>query len=183
MSTATPAKRERIGREIGAWSCVLGGVVLAALAALLPAWREVAQLEAQRRVLAILAGDLQRQQHSYEQMRHALSSDDPIVLEHLAYHYLGLKPVHAGMVRDTAGPANVRFVSIDHWLHRPRMQPQERTDKYTGERSGVAAVTGRWRGAGLILLAGGCLGLGLYLSAGAGRRQGPVSADHSVSCG
>ena len=178
MSSTTPGKWERIGRAVGAWSCVLGGVVLAATVALVPTWRDVGRLEAQRQVLAAQARDLQWQQQSYEQMRDALFTDDPVVLEYLAYHYLGLKPMDAGLVRESAGSQDARFVSVEHSLHRPLSGIEGRTYKAAGQRSRLAAVTTGWLGVGLMVVAFGCLGLGFYLSAGPRHRQGPVSAGH-----
>ena len=140
MSSTTPGKWERIGRAVGAWSCVLGGVVLAATVALVPTWRDVGRLEAQRQVLAAQARDLQWQQQSYEQMRDALFTDDPVVLEYLAYHYLGLKPMDAGLVRESAGSQDARFVSVEHSLHRPLSGIEGRAYKAAGQRSRLGQV-------------------------------------------
>lgn len=173
-----PCKSERIGREVGAWSCVLGGMVLMAMVAMVPAWWNVGRLEAQRQVLAAQVHDLQWQQQNYELISNALFTDDPAVLEYLAYHYLGLKPLDAGMVRESVGSQDGRFMSVEHWLHRPLLGTEGQTYKATGDQGRAIAMTVGGPGMGLLVVASGCLGLGLYLSAGVRYRQGQMPADH-----
>ena len=178
MSGVTPCKSERIGREVGAWSCVLSGAVLVAMVAMVPAWWDVGRLEAQRQVLAAQVRGLQWQQQNHELMYNALFTDDPVVLEYLAYHYLGLKPLDAGMVRESVEPQDGRFMSVEHWLYRPLLGIEGQTYEATGDQGRVIAMTMGGPGVGLLVVAGGCLGLGFYLSAGVRHRQGQMPADH-----
>lgn len=148
------------------WLLVLCGLAIVGAAVLIPAWLEVRQLTWQHDVMALQAGQLETQAQGYERFREALASDDPVLLERLAYVHLRLKPAGVTPLFATSSRRGQEAsildpsASIDAWLHTPL--PQEGVDyrPYQPIQSRmVRLTTGLSRlvvlGAGLCFIAAG----------------------------
>ncbi|MEM1446064.1 MAG: hypothetical protein AAGF84_08420 [Planctomycetota bacterium] len=95
-----------LGRAIDALPgtvMVLAGLTLIAMAMLVPAWRELDRLDAQRTFIAEQAEALTEQQERYEGFHAALAAEDPVLIERLAYTQLRREPID----RETVSEAGV----------------------------------------------------------------------------
>jgi hypothetical protein len=152
------------------WMFMVSGMVLVAAALLAPAWREGQRMKWQLDLMSLQADALVKQGESYHQFHEALASDDPVLLERLAYLHLRLKPAGtetldtqaaAQWLMDARENNRTGAFSIEAMLHQPLPRagvdypvpdpPQSRL---------VRLTTGTYRLA--ILLVGGlCLAVGL----------------------
>ncbi len=105
------------------WVLLLAGIATVAATLLVGPYLENRQLAWQRDVILQRAavGDSQRQ--AYDRMLAALASDDPILLQRLAYHYLRLKPAGSHLLtqRDVSqshaiAPVGERVTTIETWM-------------------------------------------------------------------
>lgn len=166
---------ERIGRPLASWMCLVGGSLLLAINLLAPPWLTTAHLQDQRDVMLNQVKILDQQRLAYQRLRDALESSDPVVLEHLAYHYLALKPVGTNLMHhgphkagnsSTARPARLsatsskkRFESIEDRLHRVVAHITRSTPPRSETR--LAHLVMAWPRAVLIVTAGLCILIGL----------------------
>lgn len=93
---------------------MLSGAALLAAAVLIPAWMETRELDWQRRVMEVQVEQLRQQEQLYRGFLEAVESDDPIVLQRLAFSQLHLKPrgsVPMGMVDSGRSPQAVLFAA------------------------------------------------------------------------
>ena len=147
---------DRFGRQIVSWSCLIGGVLLLALVLLTPPWSGKAHLEVQRDQLAVQSQRLERMSLAYADMAEALETDDPVMIEHLAYRYLGLKPVGVDVL--DAG----QLLSMESRLQQMCQSHQAATVALgTPGANHLERITQGRLGSVLILLAGACLLIGL----------------------
>ncbi len=86
---------DRGAAQVPGWLMLAGGAVLLAAAALVPAWLEARELCYQRDVMRLQHQRLLAQERAYARFLEALRTDDPAVLERLAFVHLRLKPVGA----------------------------------------------------------------------------------------
>jgi len=130
---------QQVVPRVHGWVFLLSGLSLVAMGMLVPAWIEVRDLAWQRDVMRAQAGSLIKQEEGYSQFHAALATDDPILLERLAFHNLRLKPIGSIALptdyRDpTAGdmPESINthdpvtkpgMSLVDTMLHRPVPMP------------------------------------------------------------
>lgn len=96
------------------WMLMVSGIVLLAAAVLIPAWMETRELDWQRRVMEVQIEQLHQQEQRYRGFLEAVESDDPIVLQRLAFSQLHLKPtgsIPMGMVDGGKTPKAVLFAT------------------------------------------------------------------------
>lgn len=162
---------------------IVAGLGLIAMATLVPAWRELDRLDAQRGFIAEQADALEAQEQRYADFHAALSGRDPVLLERLAYTQLRREPTDRQTVPEpgTAPPAHgdtdpLPPGDIDRWL---RVEPPSPSESLTLSPQVTAAdsPSRMVRLAGgtmryLLLLAGGlCVVAGLWW--GPRREQSP----------
>lgn len=104
---------ERI--DAGGWLLLVAALLVIAPALLLPAWREVTQLRAQKRALAAKLTATHDRTASTHRIISGIENADPLVLTRLAWHELHLKPAGARPLGD------IMPVNIDE---RPTLRPQ-----------------------------------------------------------
>lgn len=149
------------------WMLMLCGLAIVGAALLIPPWLEVRQLAWQKQVMELQATQLETQAHTYERFREALASDDPVLLERLAFVHLrvkpvGVEPLAVPVLRGGGAGILEPSASIDAWLHTPL--PREGVDyrPYQPIQSRlVRLTTGLSRlvllGAGLCFVAAGLM--------------------------
>lgn len=171
---------------------VLGGLALIAMATLVPAWRELDRLDAQRTFIAQQAEALNKQQQRYEDFHAALIAEDPVLIERLAYTQLRREPVD----RETVSKAGVSEAlspykevlselppgDIDRWLRVEPPSPGE-SDVWDASPEALAGQSS----SRLVRLAGGTMRF-VLLAAGtmcvvAGLWWGPSPSgrDHEIT--
>ncbi len=127
---------------LASWLPVVGGMTLLGMVLITPQWLDWRELAWQRDVLQLQADRLQSQRERYTRFYEALSADDPVLLERLAFTQLRLKPVgkrvmpdlfvggptpnqpeispaSSGIRQQTASPARESEV-IEAWLATPQ---------------------------------------------------------------
>jgi len=181
----TPICR-RIAEHLPGWFFLVCGLALIGLAVLLPVRRGLIQMQWRRDLMQMQTDRLARQCDSYDQFHAALTSDDPIVLQRLAYYQLHLKPAGTAPLTppgtatsdDDSGDMHEwdDMPTIEALLHRPVPQegvncrpPVPPDSRLTRLTSGTSR---------LILLAVGVtfVYVGMLLPIGTeGRRRSPVS--------
>jgi hypothetical protein len=80
------------------WIYLACGMTIIALALLVKPWLDCRQLMWQKEVMAQQSDRLASRSRAYQQFHTAVVNDDPVLLEHLAYHQLSLKPIGATML-------------------------------------------------------------------------------------
>ncbi len=88
----------RIIPHLPGWLCLVGGMVLVAVTVLGQPWAQCRLLGWQLRVVQAQARCLDQQARSYRCFSNAVATQDPVAIQRLAYHHLGLKPVGAAVV-------------------------------------------------------------------------------------
>ncbi|MEM8783262.1 MAG: hypothetical protein AAGE65_10475 [Planctomycetota bacterium] len=164
-----------LGRAIDALPgmvMVLGGLALIAMATLVPAWRELDRLDAQRAFIAQQAEALIDQQQRYEDFHTALAAEDPVLLERLAYTQLRREPidrktVESGGVSEALSPSAAVLDElppgdIDRWL---RVEPPSPGESEAWPDASPAATAGA-SSSRMVRLAGGTMRF-VLLAAGA----------------
>ena len=96
---------ERVGRQVASWSCLVGGVVLLAMSVLSGPWAAGQLVASQHAEMAGRLEQIRMQLQAYERCLDSLRADDPVALNHLAYHYLHLKPAGVEVWSPAAGQA------------------------------------------------------------------------------
>jgi hypothetical protein len=162
---APPTLSDRVAAAMPGWLLTICGLVIVGSAVLIPPWLEVRQLAWQKDVMTLQAQQLAAQSENYQRFREAIASDDPVLLERLAYVHLRVKPAGVSpLVTASERHGDVSILdpsaSIDAWLHTPL--PQEGVDyrPYQPIQSRlVRLTTGLSRivllGAGLCFMAAG----------------------------
>lgn len=126
--------------EAPAWALLLAGALLLAASLLTGPYLENQRLGWQRDLIRLQLQRLEEQEQAYQQLLLALDSDDPVLIQRLAYHYLKLKPAGAESI---ANPDNFQkppgvmgaaygkpggpvprplaesMNNVDAWLYRP----------------------------------------------------------------
>ncbi len=171
-----PLSGTPLGRAIDALPgtvMVLAGVVLIGMATLVPAWRELDRLDAQRTFIAEQAEALSTQQQRYEDFHAALVAEDPVLLERLAYTQLRREPVDRETVSrrgvsEAGASASAEGLSaldrlppgdIDRWL---RVEPPSPGESLSASPEALAGQSS----SRMVRLAGGTMRFAL-LGAGA----------------
>lgn len=121
------------------WICVLGGCLLLGMLLIAPAYLKVRATAWERDLMALQAERLDQQREKYERFELALRSDDPVLLERLAFTELRQKPAESSLldpgpgimlasqveiIPDTGAAVAYRVDhsapgSIQAWLHVP----------------------------------------------------------------
>ncbi|MEX0777708.1 MAG: hypothetical protein WD042_18545 [Phycisphaeraceae bacterium] len=111
------------------WVMLLVGIATVAATLLVGPYLDNQRLAQQRDQIEHQVTRLVDHRDSYRRMLDALDSDDPILLQRLAYHYLRLKPVGvtvmnqqralSGVIRPVAEPVT----TIDTWIQRDMPAP------------------------------------------------------------
>ncbi|MCX5660484.1 MAG: hypothetical protein NTW19_12285 [Planctomycetota bacterium] len=82
---------ERILAPLPGWLFLLSGLAIVGLALLVPTWMEWRELKYRLDLMRVQTEQMVKQRDSFSQFNEALASDDPVLLEQLAYHHLRLK--------------------------------------------------------------------------------------------
>ncbi|CAN0447274.1 unnamed protein product, partial [Ectocarpus fasciculatus] len=143
---------------------VLGGLVLIAMATLVPAWRELDRLDAQRSFIAEQAEALTEQQQRYEDFHAALVAEDPVLLERLAYTQLRREPVdretvHASRTDESVMADGLPPGDIDRWL---RVEPPSPGELWSESPEALAEQSP----SRMVRLAGGTMRFVLFAAGG-----------------
>jgi len=85
---------------LASWLPVVGGMTLLGMVLITPQWLDWRELAWQRDVLEFQAERLQTQRERYTRFYEALSADDPVLLERLAFTQLRLKPIGKRVMPD-----------------------------------------------------------------------------------
>lgn len=150
--------RNQFEASLPGWLYLTSGLALIAMCMLTPAWLTCRQLGWQWEVMEHQNRRLTEQQKRFEQFHQALVTDDPIILERLAFTQLRLKPKGHKLL----GHPEFVSASVEHWLQKPlpqighQLPPQPQTNSML-----IRLTTGPSRLA-LIVLAGICIGAGLW---------------------
>ena len=89
-----PHPLETLLTALAGWLPVLGGMVLLGMTVITPEWLGWRELVWQRDMVALQAEGLETQRASYAEFHDALTADDPVLLERLAFTQLRYKPVN-----------------------------------------------------------------------------------------
>ena len=84
--------RQRLAAHLPGWLFFACGLALVGLTVLLPLKADLDQMQWRRDLMRSQANHLGAQETSYGQFHAAVTSDDPILLQRLAYYQLHLKP-------------------------------------------------------------------------------------------
>lgn len=161
---------DRAAAALADWMFLGSGLLMLALALVMPAWLSCQDLAWQRDLMRVQAARLSDQQARYHDFYVALKADDPILLERLAFTQLGYQVAgkHVLDLPDGAGTDRqadliATSASIDRWLVEP--MPRLGVDAPRHERINTkltrVTTTPELR-AGLIAAAVACLGAGLW---------------------
>ncbi len=171
------------------WVMLLAGIVTVAATLLVGPYLENRQLDWQRQVIQQRATVHDSQRQAYDRMLVALKSDDPILLQRLAYHYLRLKPTGARLLTPTnpttnlraattpsptLAPLGERVTTIETWMAQgmppPPVLPAPQT---TLDARLVRLTTGPLRP---MVAAAGALAIALGLVPLVRKRQEPITS-------
>ena len=116
---------QRLAAHLPGWVFVISGLTLIGLTVLLPVKRNLDQMQWRRELMRVQAGRMGEQETAYGQFHAALASDDPILLQRLAYYQLHLKPAGTepllpppALSSRSATPAD----SGSQWQHTPTIE-------------------------------------------------------------
>ena len=121
----------RLAVELPGWLFLLSGMALVGFGMLVPVRHDLQQLQWRCELMRLQAQQLQHQETEYKQFHLALATDDPTVLERLAYYQFHLKPTGAQAFRATpdrsllaAGSGQSDAMSADPppWLQTPTLE-------------------------------------------------------------
>ena len=136
---------------------MLGGLVLVAVAVLLPAHRQLAEATAQLQWLRANAVDWDRVNLELRQVDADLTVADPKALEHLAFHHLSLKPVGAQLLEQITDTSAVS---------RPQFQFSDSPDRKSPVMPGrMAWLTTGWMRVTVAIFGVVCVSWALYRTA------------------
>ena len=100
MSATQPWALDRRVSRLPGWLFLVGGLALIALALLTPAWVDCCQLRWQRDMLGDRVEGWANVKQRCQQYHEALQSDDPVLIECLAFDHLRFKPVGSTVLTD-----------------------------------------------------------------------------------
>ena len=119
----------RIAVHLPGWFFLICGLALIGLTVVLPVRRDLARMQWRRDLMQLQTDRLAEQRDSYDQFHAALTSDDPIVLQRLAYYQLHLKPAGTDPLAPPGAPTSASdsgetqdwddMPTIEALLHRP----------------------------------------------------------------
>ncbi|MEX2215385.1 MAG: hypothetical protein WD768_14730 [Phycisphaeraceae bacterium] len=143
-SSVNPHPVSRAYNHLVGWACLLIGMAIVAALAIVPAWLDLQQAEWERGFIELCRSRQQETVEGYEQFALALQSNDPVLLERLAFEQLRQKPAHGSLVKlpdELASAWKVRqawlaggtpeeladaplqpmpAASLEQWLHHPQ---------------------------------------------------------------
>lgn len=125
-------RMERFFAQLPGWMFLLSGMALLSIAAITPSWLECRELAWKRDVMRLQAQRLDEQTQAYEQFHQALASDDPVLLERLAYFQLRLKPAGTQTLFESPLPGNVS--------RGPMLVSQRRGDRFSPMATATSSV-------------------------------------------
>lgn len=99
---------ETLLTALAGWLPLLGGLTLLGMTLITPEWLGWRELVWQRDMLSLQAESLETQRASYSAFHDTLLSDDPVLLERLAFTHLRYKPAGKQLMDDlwfVSGPA------------------------------------------------------------------------------
>lgn len=129
----------RIGPHLPGWLYLVSGAALIAIMMLITVWRDLCPLIWQRDVLALQSQSVARHAQAFEQFYLALESEDPVLLESLAYHHLRLKPAGCAVIQ-TANSKSWRHAITGLDLSGSASAPTPVTDGFSLEQRFIDAV-------------------------------------------
>lgn len=118
IPTADAGPIDRFMASLPGWLLLLGGITLMAMALLTPAWLALRDLQWQQDVMEAQVHRLLQQQQRYAAFLAALESEDPVLLEHLAYTQLRMVPTGKDVLEGAGGIA-LADASVAEWLYQP----------------------------------------------------------------
>lgn len=118
---------QRLVAHLPGWMFFIAGLVLIGMTVLIPLQSNLALMQWRRDVMQKQARHLDRQVSSYADFHSALTGEDPILLQRLAYHQLNLKPAGTDPLVPLSGPGGAaargtgryRSPSIEAMLYEP----------------------------------------------------------------
>lgn len=175
MSDTDRTRCERIARPAASWLCLVGAMALIGLVVLMPPWLRVQRLQLQLQVVQSGSAALAEQRKAAAAIEADLERADPVLLEHLAYHHLGLRPagtqplaplptasIHVQMAGAAGAvasvPRSVALESVERRLDAPRPHLDLGPPR---PASSLVRLCRGWRRLGVIALAAVCIALGL----------------------
>jgi hypothetical protein len=116
MASVVARQIDRVLAAVPGWLVMLGGLVLLAVAMVVPLHQETARLAWRGEVMQQQLDALVRQRMRYEQFLAALEDDDPVLLSRLAYAQWRYQPAEASLL-----PVGgfTEDASISRWLAEP----------------------------------------------------------------
>ncbi len=110
-----PHPLETLLTALSGWLPLLGGMVLLGMTVITPEWLGWRELVWQRDMVALQAKGLETQRMSYAGFNDALTADDPVLLERLAFTHLRYKPVDKRLL-DGVGSEAGEIVAVGNGL-------------------------------------------------------------------
>ena len=159
MDTSDRRPFERCTTGLPGWLFLIGGLALLGLTLVMPGWMSLRELEWQRDVMQTQLEHLQAQHERYAAFFAALQSDDPVLLEHLAYTQLHFKP--AGKELLPSGESGELSASIAAWLHEPLPQVGAQIEPLAPINSSLVRLTTGYSRFVLFGAAIACIGAGV----------------------
>jgi len=146
--------------DLGGWLPLVAGLLLIALAVLLPAWHDLQDARRQQAQLTTTLAAHTNQLHRYQQLIVSVRNDDPMILQRLAWNELRLKPVGAEVIGEP--PADRRMQAVhQRWVQQAAPLPPRPAPKRDTKLDRLIAGPTR----PVVLLAGAMLvGFGLLTS-------------------
>lgn len=106
----------RILNHLPGWMFLASGLTIIGMSILTPTWLQCRQLQWQHDIMLIQSQRLGQQLQSYRQFHQALQSQDPVLVERMAYHQMHLKPVGSHIFD---GVDTNNHQTVEGWLHTP----------------------------------------------------------------
>ena len=98
-SDVNPLPVSRAWNQLVGWACLAIGMAIAAALAIVPAWLDLREAEWERGFIELWRSRQQETVEAYEQFALALQSNDPVLLERLAFEQLRHKPAHGQLMK------------------------------------------------------------------------------------
>lgn len=128
---------ERVLAPLPGWMFLISGMAIVGLALLVPTWMEWRELKWRLDLMRLQTQRIVEQHDRFKQFNEALASDDPILLERLAFYHLSLKregltPLQVGTVAAPAKPLISRTSNP-----APDARPGRRTPTTRGDQPDI----------------------------------------------
>lgn len=151
--------------DLGGWLMLIAGGLLIALAVLTPVKLEVQRLAHQQQIMQEHLGALTTENDNYVRLIGAVKSNDPLLLQRLAWNELHLKPAGTQTIDGLLPSEPGATSTYQQWLTpaEPDLAPVDRAFYAAHDSALVRLMTGKKRP--LIMIAGAVLlGMGLITS-------------------